>query len=143
VEIQAMLIVLAFLMALITAGDLPAQGRIMPPPQLKCDRNDLTSYDGRIIAYRRRMGSTFLRIRTNFDTTEEVTIRHRGTDDPSKFYMLNGQRFMKSDWQRIEKRRRVLKEGMHANVWVCRGNPAIQPVVDWRPDDTGANPRSR
>jgi hypothetical protein len=118
-------------------------GRIMPPPQLKCDRNDLTSYDGRILAYRRRVGSTFLRIRTNFDTTEEVTIRHRGTDDPSKFYMLNGQRFMRSDWRRIEKRKGVLKEGMHANVWVCRGNPSIQPVVDWRPDDTGANPGAR
>ena len=118
-------------------------GRIMPPPQLKCDRSDLTSYDGRILAYRRRMGSTFLRIRTNFDTTEEVTIRHRGTDDPSKFYLLNGERFVKSDWRRIEKRSRVLKEGMRGNVWVCRGNPSIQPVVDWRPDDTGANPRGR
>ncbi len=29
------------------------RSRIMPPPQLKCDRNDLTSYDGRILAYRR------------------------------------------------------------------------------------------
>ena len=119
------------------------RGRIMPPPQLKCDRNDLTSYDGRITAYRRRKGSTFLRIRTNFDTTEEVTIRHPGTDDPSKFYLLNGDAFMRSDWRRIEKRTRVLRPGMRANVWVCRGNPSIQPVVDWQPDDTGANPRSR
>ena len=84
-------------------------GRIMPPPQLKCDRNDLTSYDGRILAYRRRLGSTFLRIRTNFDTTEEVTIRHRGSDDPSKFYLINGEAFTKTDWRRIEKRPRVLK----------------------------------
>ena len=118
-------------------------GRLMPPPQLKCDRNDLTSYDGRILAYRRRVGSTFLRIRTNFDTTEEVTIRHRGSDDPSRFYLINGEPFMKSDWRRIERRTRVLKSGMRANVWVCRGNPTIQPVVDWRPDDTGGNPRSR
>ena len=118
-------------------------GRIMPPPQLQCDRNDLTSYDGRILAYRRRVGSTFLRIRTNFDTTEEVTIRHRASDDPSKFYLINGEAFTKSDWRRVEKRPRVLKSGMRANVWVCRGNPSIQPVVDWRPDDTGANPRTR
>ena len=134
---------ICFLAAIVSLVGLAQEGRIMPPPQLKCDRSDLTSYDGRILAYRRRMGSTFLRIRTNFDTTEAVTIRHRGTDDPSKFYLLNGERFMKTDWRRIEKRRRVLKEGMRANVWVCRGNPAIQPVVDWRPEDTGANPRSR
>lgn len=115
----------------------------MPPSQLKCDRDDLTSYDGQVLAYRRRKGSTFLRIRTNFDTTEEVTIRHPGTDDPSDFYLLNGKAFTRSDWRRIEKRTKVLRRGMRANVWVCRGNPSIQPVVDWQPDDTGANPRSR
>ena len=119
------------------------RGRIMPLPQLKCDRNDLTSYDGKVLTYRRRRGSTFLRIRTNFDTTEEVTIRHPRTDDPSEFYLLNGNAFMRSDWRHIEKKPKVLRRGMRANVWVCRGNPSIQPVVDWRPDDTGANPRSR
>lgn len=119
------------------------RGRIMPPSELKCDRSDLTSYDGRVLAYRRRKGSTFLRMRTNFDTTEEVTIRHRGTDDPSKFYLINGAPFTPRDWRRIERRKGVLINGMRANVWVCRDNPAIQPVVDWQPDDTGANPRSR
>jgi hypothetical protein len=119
------------------------RGRVMPAEGLKCDRNDLTLYDGRVIAYRRRKGSTFLRIRTNFDTTEEVTIRHPATDDPSKFYLLNGAAFTKNDWRRIERRGKVLIKGMRANVWVCRDKPAIQPVVDWRPDDTGAYPRSR
>jgi hypothetical protein len=119
------------------------RGRIMPSPELKCDRNDLTLYDGRVLSYRRRRGSTFLRIRTNFDTTEEVTIRHPATDDPSKFYLLNGQPFTKSDWRRIERRSKVLRPGMRANVWVCRDNPTIQPIVDWQPDDTGAYPRSR
>ena len=110
----------------------PQRGRMMPPSGLKCDRNDLTLYDGQVIAYRRRKGRTFLRIRTNFDTT-----------DPSKFYLLNGEPFTKNDWRRIERRSRVLITGMRANVWVCRDNPAIQPVVDWQPDDTGAYPRSR
>lgn len=118
------------------------RGRVVAP-QLKCDRNDLTLYDGRVLVYRRRKGSTFLRIGTNFDTTENVTIRHLGTNDPAKFYLINGEAFTKNDWRRIEKRAGVLRPGMRANVWVCRGNPSIQPVVDWRPDDTGANPRSR
>jgi hypothetical protein len=132
-----------------TGGALPAQerpqprGRLMPPPVLKCERSELTSYDGRVTAYRRRKGSTFLRIRTNYDTTEEVVIRHPATDDPSKFYLINGEPFTKRDWRRIERRNKVLITGMRANVWVCRDNPAIQPVVDWRPDDTGAYPRSR
>lgn len=119
------------------------RGRIAPSPGLKCDRSGLTLYDGRVTAYRRRKGSTYLRIRTNFDTTEEVTIRHPATDDPSGFYLMNGEPFTKNDWRRIERRKRVLVTGMRANVWVCRDNPAIQPIVDWQPDDTGANPRSR
>ena len=90
-------------------------GRIMPPSGLKCDRNDLTVYDGKVLTYRRRKGSTFLRIRTSFDTTEAVTIRHPGTDDPSEFYLLNGEPFTRSDWRRIVKigrascRERVLR----------------------------------
>ena len=124
-------------------GEARGQGRIMPPPGLKCDRSSLTSYDGRVLAYRRRKGSTFLRIRTNFDTTEEVTIRHPGTDDPSEFYLHNGEPCQKNDWRRIETRKGVLKKDMRANVWVCRDDPSVQPVVDWRPDDTGAHPRSR
>ena len=148
-RIFSMLPVVAVLSVSAMIGTLFAQrqqqpgGRIAPAPGLECDRNALTLYDGRVLAYRRRRGSTFLRIRTNFDTTEEVTIRHPATDDPSKFYRLNGRPFTRSDWRRIERRSKVLRPGMHANVWVCRDNPAIQPVVDWQPDDTGAYPRSR
>ena len=119
------------------------RGRMMPLPQLKCDRNDLTLYDGQVLAYRRRKGSTFLRIRTNFETTENVVIRHPGTSDPSKFFLINGEKFTNDAWKRIERRRYLLRPGMRANAWVCRGNPATQPVIDWQPDDTGANPRSR
>ena len=108
-------------------------GRIAPPSVLKCDRSDLTLYDGMVMTYRRRKGSTLLRVRTSFDTTEVVTLHHRGTDDPSAFFLLNGEPFTRSDWGKIEKRKGVLKAGMQANIWVCRGNPAIQPVVDWRP----------
>lgn len=119
------------------------QGRIGAPPAVKCDRNEVTLYDGRVIAYRRRKGKTFLRIRTSFDTTEDVTILHPGTNDPAKFYLINGAPFTKEDWKRIEKTSGVLRTAMRANVWVCRGNPSIQPVVDWQPDNVGAYPRSR
>ena len=120
-----------------------SEGRVMPPKGLQCARNDLTVYDGKVMAYRRRKGSTLLRIRTSFDTTETVTIRHPGTDDPSKFYLLNGEPFTRSDWPRIEVRQKLLRPGMRANVWVCRGNPGVQPMVDWRPDDKGRLPPSR
>lgn len=105
--------------------------RMAPPAVLRCDRSDLTLYDGRVLTYRRKKGSTFLRVRTSFETTEAVTIRHPA-GDPSDFYLINGEAFTRVDWSRIEKRKGVLKPGVKANVWVCRGNPKIQPVVDWR-----------
>jgi hypothetical protein len=142
-SLPILMCVLTVVVTVVAAHAQEPRGRMAPPASLKCDRNDLTVYDGKVVRYSRRQGSTFLRVRTNFDTSEEITLRHRGTDDPSRFYLLNGQPFTKSDWQRIEKRKRVLKLGMRANVWVCRDNPAIPAVVDWRPDDTGANPRSR
>jgi rhodanese-related sulfurtransferase len=118
-------------------------GRVAPPPGLKCDLNDLTLYDGEVVKYERKVGSTRLRIDTNFDTTEEVTLEHPGTDDPTAFFLINTEPFKPSDWAKIERARRKLRPGMRANVWVCVGNPSIQPVVDWHPEDTGANPRSR
>ncbi|HEX8335260.1 MAG TPA: rhodanese-like domain-containing protein [Pyrinomonadaceae bacterium] len=118
-------------------------GRVAAPPGLECGINDLTLYDGEVVKYERKPGSTFLRVETNFDTTEEVTLRHPGTDDPSPLFLINAEPFKSSDWSKIETARRKLRPGMRANVWVCIGDPSIQPVVDWRPDDTGAHPRSR
>jgi rhodanese-related sulfurtransferase len=118
-------------------------GRVAAPPGLKCDLNDLTLYDGEVVKYERKVGSTYLRIKTNFDTTEEVTLKHPGTDDPAALFLINAEPFKPSDWKKIERAKRKLRAGMRANVWVCIGDPSVQPVVDWRPDDTGANPRSR
>lgn len=118
-------------------------GRVAPPAGLKCGLDNLTLYDGLVVAYERKRGSTFLRIDTNFDTTEEVTLKHPGTDDPSSLFLINGEAFGAADWQKVEGAKHKLRPGMRANVWVCVGDPAVQPVVDWRPDDTGANPRSR
>lgn len=118
-------------------------GRVAAPAGLKCDINDLTLYDGEVVKYERKLGSTYLRVKTNFDTTEEVTLKHPGTDDPAALFLINAEPFKPSDWAKIERAKRKLRPHMRANVWVCVGKPSIQPVVDWRPDDTGANPRSR
>ena len=127
-------LIFALLLVFVLPSFIEGQDRrIGTPATLKCDRSDLTLYDGRVLAYRRRKGKTFLRVRTSFDTTEEVNIIHHGTDDPSKFYMINGEQFTREDWKRIEVRKGQLKRGMYANIWVCRDNPSIQPVVDWRP----------
>ena len=118
-------------------------GRVMAPEGLKCELDDLTLYDGEVLTYVRKLGSTYVRVRTNFDTTEEVTLRHPGTDDPTKFFLIDGGAFKPADWRKIEGEKYKLRPGMRANIWVCIGDTTIQPVIDWQPDDTGAYPRSR
>lgn len=113
----------------------PARGRLMPPAQIRCERNDVTVYNGRVLAYSRKTGKTTLRIRTDSDTTESVALRHPKTSDPSRWFLVNSEPFRAADWKRIEVRKGVLRPGMRANAWVCTDGKAI---VDWRPDEKAA-----
>ena len=107
-------------------------GRLAPPPGLACPVNSLTVYEGRVTAYRRRAASTYLRVRTDFDTTEHVTIRHRREGSPARWFLLEAEPFKAEDWARVESRRGRLRPNMRAHVWVCE-NGSMNPVVDWRP----------
>jgi rhodanese-related sulfurtransferase len=108
-------------------------GRLRPPAAVSCDRNHLTSYAGKVTQYRRRKDKTVLVMDTSADTTETVTIRHSGTDDPSRFYLIDGTPFTPSDWSRVEQRKGVLRQDMSAVAWVCRNGVTI---IDWRPGVT-------
>lgn len=89
------------------------------------------SCDGRVLHDTRRAGRTELQIRTDWDTTETVRIRHPGSDDPSRWFLLDGQPFQPGDWARIETRRGRLQPGLRVVAWVCDDGRA--PLVDWQP----------
>ena len=98
------------------------------PESFSCDRNNLTSYTGVVSTYRRQAGSTTLTIRTDDDTTEEVSLKHPGSDDPSRFFRMRGEPFTAADWTRIETRKGVLRDGTRASAWVCTDG---RVMVDW------------
>jgi hypothetical protein len=98
------------------------------PESFSCDRNNLTSYTGVVTTYRRQTGSTSLTIRTDYDTTEAVSLKHPGTDDPSRFFRMQGEPFAAADWTRIETRKGVLRDGTRASAWVCADG---RVMVDW------------
>ena len=94
-----------------------------------CDRNNLTVYTG-VVRYRRLAGRTTLRIRTDAETTENVTLRHTGTDDSSVLFTMQGEPFKTSDWSTIETSKGVLRPGVRASAWVCAdGQVMIVGVV--------------
>lgn len=109
-----------------------ARGRLAPPAAVRCSINEVTVYNGRALSYRRQKGTTSLRIRTDYGTTETVTLKHPGSSDPSRWFLLLGEPFKAADWKRIEVSRGVLRDGMRVNAWMCADGKAI---LDWRPDE--------
>ncbi|MBC7911754.1 MAG: hypothetical protein H7Y30_14710 [Pyrinomonadaceae bacterium] len=106
-------------------------GRVRPPETVTCDRNNLTSYPGKVISYTRRAGRVTLRIRTDWDTTETVSLRHSRKSSPARWFLLRGAAFTNSDWDKIESSKGRLIQGMRASAWVCSDGRA--PIIDWQP----------
>ena len=111
-------------------------GRVRPPVVVTCDRNNLTSYTGRVITYSRRAGLMTMTIQTDWDTTETVTLRHPAKTDPSRWFLVRGKTFRKSDWSRIELSRGRLRPRMRVSAWVC--TDGRKPILDWEPSTGNA-----
>lgn len=103
--------------------------RLMPPATLACERNELTSYTGRVTSYRRTADMTAVVINTDAGTTEKVEVRHA---DAATVYLLNGSPFTDADWPRIESEDGELLPGTRVTAWVCLDGKTA-PVLDWRP----------
>ncbi|MDQ3650309.1 MAG: hypothetical protein M3458_08580 [Acidobacteriota bacterium] len=114
--------------------------RIAPPHLIKCPRNNLTSYNGKVILYRRQPGRTVIRVRTDWETNEQVVIKYARNANPTNWFLLKGEPFAAADWRRIEVTKNRLRPEMRANIWVC--DDGTNPVVDWRPP-TDEQPPSR
>ncbi|HUR34190.1 MAG TPA: hypothetical protein VM032_10375 [Vicinamibacterales bacterium] len=111
------------------ARSAQAPARQRPLEGFTCSRDNLTSYTGVVVEYRRVVGETTLRIRTDWDTTERVTVKHPGTDDPSAFFRVGGRPFNpRSDWKVVEQRKGVLVPGARVAAWVC-GDGKV--MLDW------------
>ncbi len=109
----------------------PQTGRVQPPPDLACPRDHLTLYAGRVLHYKRGPGRTTIRIATDWQTTETVTLAHPKSDDPSPWFLIDRQAFTSTDWPRIEKRTGHLRPGLRVSAWVC--DDGRNATVDWAP----------
>ena len=124
---------LALALSCASAGIGPAAasaGRVMAPAQVSCDRNQLTSYFGHVVAYRRSAKQTWLRIATDYGTTEEVTVAHASAADAISHFLLRGAPFTPKDWAKIESKPGILRKGTRATAWVC-GDGKTAPLIDW------------
>ena len=117
----------------VAVGASPAPqtpARVRPPAAVECARDHLTAYVGVVLGYRREADRTSIRIRTDWGTTEDVTIAHPGSD-PGRWFLVEGQPFQPADTARIEGRPGKLRAGVRAAAWVC--DDGRNPIVDWNP----------
>jgi len=91
--------------------------RLAPPPAVTCPRDQLTAYSGRVTRWSCMRDRSTLTIATDWDTTEVVTLRHRGTDDASRWFLVHGAPFTPDHWARIEEKKGTIKLG----EWVLSG----------------------
>ena len=102
-----------------------------PPKADDCPRDKLTLYSGVVTSYRRAVGVTTLRIRTDWATVESVKVHHAGSNDPSPRFLIERAPFTPADWVRIESSPGQLRPAMRAAAWVC--SDGSEPLIDWQP----------
>ena len=120
-------------LACVTAPDdlqdrAAAQSRQRAPEAFACAPNDLTAYTGVVVSYQRDAGRTTLRIRTDWDTNEAVTVKHPDAADPAAFFRYAGRPFAATDWERIESSPGVVRPNTRATAWVCSDGKVL---IDW------------
>jgi len=123
----------SLVLALLTSSIVAAQGRLRPPAFVTCDRNQLTSFTGRVVSLTRDADSTRLVMDTDEATRERITIRHPKGDATAWFYRA-GHPFEPQDWAILLPAGR-LRPDARATAWVCATE--TNPKIDWALPSTG------
>ena len=119
--------------AAVDAG--PHTQRPRPPASLKCSRDHLTAFQGRVLDYTRGKQDISLRVRTDEETTESFSLKWAASEKPETWFLLRGEGFTAGDWKLIESGPGKLLDGTRVIVWVC--DDGSKPVFDWRPKEAG------
>jgi hypothetical protein len=119
-----------------SASPAQREGRLATPGDLRCPRDNTTSFTGRVLAYSRGRGRVFIRVRTDEETTEQFTLSYGRRGDPAGLFRFRGEPFRSRDWRKIETRTGRLRPGMRATVWACyAGDNLAAELINWMPPE--------
>ena len=125
---------LAIALAIEAAGQRTVPGsadRVRPPEGFECPLDWTTNYTGAVARVSRERERTVVDIRTDWDTTERVVIRHADSEGPERWFLLRGRPFGPDGWNAIEAKPGQLRAATRASAWICLDKQ--NPVVDWNP----------
>lgn len=127
IERLMMALLLTICCLIINIEPIAAQ-RLRPPDAIKCSRNELTSFTGRVTFYRRTNSCVTIKMATDDGTKEQFTISVPN-GDATKIFLMGGEPFTKDNWSEIEKTPHNLKAKQRATIWVCQDGTKI---IDWQ-----------
>ena len=105
-----------------------ANERLRPPQSITCAPNQLTSWQGVLVNYRRDDSIISTLINT-FDGTQESLIMTYQLGD----FLIDGQPFSVDDWVKIESAKGVVRPQVSVRVWLChQGDKMQRAVIDWQ-----------
>ena len=117
--------------AALACAQARGSGRVRPPDDLPCSRDQLTAYMGEVAEYSRTADAAKLTIHTDWRTIETAELLPRAGEPIEERFRIDGEPFTAEDFSQIEAEPGRLKPGMRANVWVCEDSGPV--LVDWRP----------
>ena len=132
--LKTLILILAVVVASDPAMGQRSAGRVMPPPELVCDRNDLTSYNGALTAYTPHSDFTLIEIATEWDTIEAVRVPHSAEHEIEAAFTIYGEAFKPEHWVKLGALdgSRLPAKGTQLIAWVCLDGET-PPIIDWRP----------
>jgi hypothetical protein len=119
------------LMSMLGSSTAQAE-RLLVPDYVSCDRNNLTSWTGQVVAYTHHDLKTVITLDTDDGTTETLTLEPSQTAALTAQYYVHGKHFELADWAKIENEDRHLLPNIRATVWLC-SEASILPIINWLP----------
>ena len=106
--------------------------RIAPPEILQCDRNKLTSYQGKVSAFEFRGASALeLTIETDWGSEESFAVEAECPAALAARMLRDGQLLTADEWDGLQSGAAELSPDTYAIAWVCEDG-VTPTVIDWR-----------
>ena len=103
------------------------------PDYFECDRNQVTSWTGKIGSYWRDNGELSFTLLTDADTHQRLQLKFDTQQQLITHFYIDNRAFEALDWPSLEPSAGKLKPNQRATVWLCLDN-SVLPVINWHSD---------
>ncbi len=105
--------------------------RMRVPDYVSCDRNEVTSYMGKVKHYSRTDELLSITVDTDFGTVYKLELAGLSEQEVIDLFKLNGKPFKAQDFPLLEDNLGVVDKRTTVAIWEC-STPGVKPIVSWK-----------